>query len=601
MLLETLTKLPNSPGIYQFFDEDGHLLYIGKAKSLKNRVKSYFRFTPKLLPSPNLSPRIHSMILQAKRLEYLVVSTEHDAFILENSLIKQLKPKYNILLRDDKTYPYIYIDFSKPFPRFDITRKIIKGKHIRYFGPFTTGARALLDALYMLFPLVQKKGCDRGKKACLFYQMGRCLAPCEGRIDKDEYEKIVQEALKVIHQPQALIKALHVKMENYAKNLHFEEAAKLRDQIELIAQMGRYSHLDSARLEDFDLFAIHVEKKYACALRLFIRQGKVVSSSHSIATSINGFELDSLYHSMILDAYPPQSPRLISKLYVAHDIEGLSSLCQVLKERHNKALEIKHPLRGEKRHLCQLALRNASELLSQHKRKSETLQEEIYNYFDLMQLPQNIEIFDNSHLGGDATVGAMVVWNQDGFSKNSYRRFHLTCKDEYSQMRELLSARAKRFDKMPAPELWVIDGGKTLLELALMILESVGVNIDVIAISKEKIDSKAHRAKGAARDILHTKRGKFILPPTDKKLQFFQRLRDEAHRFAISFHRQTKRRESKNQSILISLGISQGAIKKLIDYFGSFEAILNADFEQIKSVTSATVAKKITSHVNSKK
>lgn len=593
MLHQVLAELPSSPGIYQFYDDKGHLLYIGKAKSLKNRVKSYFRFTPELAPSLNLSPRISGMIAQAKHLEYLVVSSEHDAFILENSLIKQLKPKYNILLRDDKTYPYIYIDLSKPFPRFDITRKIIKGKHIRYFGPFTSGARALLEALYMLYPLVQKKGCEKGKKACLFHQMGRCLAPCEGKIDKEQYYNIVQESLAVIHRPQLLTKALHVKMEKYAKELYFEEAAKIRDQISQIEQIERFSHLDSAKLEDFDLFAIHSNEKHLCALRLFIRQGKVVSSSHSIATSVNGFDTEELYHSMILDAYPPESPRLISKLYIAHPVDDLQNLGQLLSKRHNKTLQIKHPIRGEKYHLCQLALTNAAELLNQHKRRSTNLQEQIYDYFDLAQMPQNIEVFDNSHLGGDASVGAMIVWEGDKFAKNSYRRFHLTCTDEYSQMRELLSARAERFKKNPAPELWVIDGGKTLLELAHMILESVGVNIDVIAISKEKLDSKSHRAKGAAKDILHTKKGSFTLPTTDKKLQFIQRLRDEAHRFAISFHRQTKRKETKSQSNLLSIGLSEAVIKKLLDYFGSFEAITKASFEEISHATSASIAKKM--------
>jgi excinuclease ABC subunit C len=592
-MLQSLAQLPNSPGVYQFFNKDGHLLYIGKAKSLKNRVKSYFKFTPELGPSTNLSPRIHGMISQAKRLEYLVVSTEHDAFILENSLIKQLKPKYNILLRDDKTYPYIYIDFSKPYPRFDITRKIIKGKNIRYFGPFTSGARALLEALYLLYPLVQKRGCEKSKKACLFHQMGRCHAPCENKITKEEYSAIVQDALQVIHNPKALTKALHVKMENYAKELHFEEAAKLRDQINQIDQMERFTHLDSAKLEDFDLFAIYSDEKHLCALRLFVRQGKVVSSSRTITTSVHGFDTDELYRSMILDAYPPESPRLISKLFVAHHIEDLENLGQVLSKRHNKPLQIKHPLRGEKRHLCELALLNAKELLNQHKKRSTTLQEELYDYFDFTQIPYSIETFDNSHLGGDASVGAMIVWRGDKFDKNSYRRFHLTCKDEYSQMRELLKARVERFEKNPPPDLWVIDGGKTLLDLAQMTLESVGVNIDVIAISKEKIDAKAHRAKGAARDILHTQKGSFTLPTSDKKLQFFQRLRDEAHRFAISFHRQTKRRDTKAQSQLISIGVSEAAIKKLLDYFGTFEAINKASFEDVSRATSVSVATKI--------
>ncbi|NLC27895.1 MAG: excinuclease ABC subunit UvrC [Campylobacteraceae bacterium] len=593
MLTETLVTLPNTPGIYQFFDSKGHLLYIGKAKVLKNRVKSYFRFTPNLSPSPTLSARIHNMISQVARLEYLVVSNEHDAFILENSLIKQLKPKYNILLRDDKTYPYIYIDFSSTYPRFDITRKIVKGKNIRYFGPFSSGARALLEALYLIFPLVQKRGCERVKKACLFYQMGRCLAPCEEKISKEEYLRIVNKTLEFIHRPKAIIKALEEKMTTYAKALHFEEAAKLRDQIEQIEQMERFSHLDSTKLENFDLFAVHIEEKSACALRLFIREGKVVSSSHSIAKSVHGFDVNELYHSMILNAYPLESPCLISTLYIAHPVEDTQNLSLALKQRHNKTIYIKHPLRGEKHHLCNLALTNANELLLQHNRRSNALIEKIFHYFSFTDLPYAIEVFDNSHLGGEATVGAMVVWENEVFAKDRYRRFHLKAKDEYSQMKELLTARVERFKKDSAPNLWVIDGGKTLLNLALNILESVGVHIDVIAISKEKIDAKAHRAKGAARDVLHTHNGSFNLPASDTKLQFFQRLRDEAHRFAINFHRQTKRRDTTALSTLQSKGVSAAAIKKLLNYFGSFDLIHNASYEEIKHASSKTVADKI--------
>ena len=180
-MLQQIKSLPATPGIYQYFDTKGRLLYIGKAKNLASRVKSYFRFTPRLSPNPNLSLRILKMLNETVSLHYIVVESEHDALILENSLIKQLKPKYNILLRDDKTYPYIYIDLNRPYPRFEITRKVVEGKNIRYFGPYSTGARDILNAIYELCRLVQKKGCLKGKKACLYFQLDKCLAPCEKR------------------------------------------------------------------------------------------------------------------------------------------------------------------------------------------------------------------------------------------------------------------------------------------------------------------------------------------------------------------------------------------------------------------------------------
>jgi excinuclease ABC subunit C len=585
MLASKLAHLPSAPGVYQFFDADGHLLYVGKAKSLKNRVRSYFRFSPALGPNPSLSSRILKMIHETVSMEYLLLESEHDAFILENSLIKQLKPKYNILLRDDKTYPYIYLDTSKAFPRFDITRKVLKGKAITYYGPFSSGARDLLNALYLLFPLVQKKGCERAKKACLFYQMGRCLAPCEGKVSQEAYRLLVERAAKLIHNPRALLDALKEKMEAYAAAMHFEEAANLRDMIASIRSMQRFTHLDSAKLEDFDLFALHCDTSVACGLRLFIREGKVVSSSHTLARSSSGFDPEALYRQMLLAAYPPEAPLTTKTIYVAHALEEAKELATLLSQRHHKAIIIKHPKRGEKHHLATLALTNAKELAIQHLRKTTTsVQENLRTYFELSRYPQTIEIFDNSHLGGEANVGAIVCWEGEAFLKSAYRHYHLENKDEYAQMREILTQRALRFESEGVPDLWVIDGGKTLMELALTILESVGVSLDVIGIAKEKVDAKAHRAKGAAKDIIHTPKGRYVLPPSDPRLQFLQRLRDEAHRFAISFHRKVKRTKDKNHSKLKQQGLSEGAIKKLLDYFGTFEAIHHASFDEIATV-----------------
>ncbi|MBP6714257.1 MAG: GIY-YIG nuclease family protein, partial [Aliarcobacter sp.] len=217
-LLEKLKQLPNDAGVYQYFDKDGHLLYIGKAKILKNRVKSYFKFTPKLLPADKLGPRIYKMISEVVSCEWIVVPNEHDALILENSLIKQLKPKYNILLRDDKTYPYIVIDYNQDFPRLEITRKILKEKNIKYFGPYSTGAKDMLDSIYEIVPLVQRKSCVSGKKACLFHQIQKCLAPCENKITKEDYAKIVETALEYIYNKSKLIVKLNERMSQYAND-----------------------------------------------------------------------------------------------------------------------------------------------------------------------------------------------------------------------------------------------------------------------------------------------------------------------------------------------------------------------------------------------
>lgn len=594
MLKSTVKSLPKTPGVYQFFGEDGRLLYVGKAKNLSARVKSYFRFTPTLAPAPNLSQRIFMMVSQAVRLEYIKVQSEHEAFILENSLIKQLKPKYNILLRDDKTYPYIVVNLDDEFPRLEITRKVVKGKNIKYFGPFSTGAKALLEGIYLLYPLVQKKGCLRGKKACLFYQIKRCLAPCEGKISSQEYEKILYQAIKLIHHSTPLIKALGEKMHEYAQALNYEEAAKLRDVIGSIKNIQKDNVVDLASLENFDILGIYGDKKSFCTMRFFIREGKIVSSSHTLNHANNGYDLDEIYTQMILNFYTKDTPLEIKNIYIAHEIKDMQDIGEILSKRFDKKIEIKNPKRGEKLSLSNMVLANAKEILTTHQKgKSTSLQNKIFSYFELNSFPYSIETFDNSHLGGEATVGAIVSWEGEGFNKSKYRHYHLHFKDEYSQMREILTQRALRFDKDSPPDLWLIDGGKTLLDLASDIIQSSGANVDVMAIAKEKIDAKAHRAKGGAQDIIHTTKRSYKLSKNDEKLQFLQRLRDEAHRFAITFHRKTKLKNDTKSSILEKKGVSLAKIKKLLLYFGSFEAIEGAKFEELKEVVGQIDAKKI--------
>lgn len=594
MLKNTIKNLPNKPGIYQYFDKDDKLLYIGKAKSLKNRVKSYFRFDNELSPAPNLNPRILKMIFEAKRLEYIIVDSEHDALILENSLIKQLKPKYNILLRDDKTYPYIYIDLSQDFPRFDITRKIIKGEKIKYFGPFSSSARVILDALYMIFPLVQKRGCLKEKKACLYYQLKKCLAPCENKVIEEDYALIVSDAIALINDRKKIVKLLEEKMKSASKLLNFEEAARLRDMQLAITNTINANQIDIARLEDFDIFAVSIEDNIACALRLFIRAGRVVSSTHNILNSQNGFDINELYTRLLFEYYTPQTPHLAKNILISDEVEDKDEIQEVLSKKCNFKFNIQHPKIGDKKHLCELAIKNANELIRQAKNKNNLdLLNQMQELYELENRPYSIETFDNSHLGGDASVGAMVVFENGKFLKTRYRHYHLENKDEYSQMRELLVNRALRFEKDSPPDLWIIDGGETLRSLAEDVIKSSGVYVDVIAIAKEKIDAKAHRAKGAAKDIIYTKKGKLSLSVNDTRLQFIQRLRDEAHRFAISFHRKTKQKNLAKSSNLKNAGLSDGVIKKLIDFYGTFEDAQKADIETLNGLFSKRMAKKV--------
>ena len=591
-LQQSLKQLPSSPGIYQYFDKNGKLLYVGKAKNLKNRVKSYFAFTPTLHPSKRLSPRIHSMIEQTVSLNYIVVQSEHDALILENSLIKQLNPKYNILLRDDKTYPYIYIDNAQEYPRFEITRKVLKAKDITYFGPYSIGAKEVLDSVYELTKLVQKKGSLKSKKLCLYYQIEKCLGPCELNVSKECYNQEVQKGRELIENKQKLITLLEQKMELYAEQLRFEEAMELRDRIQKIQKLQIHSDIDFASGEDYDIFVIANDDSRAVVVKIFMRHGKIISSTHEFVNLHYGYDEDELYKRVLINFYKDQKPPIVAPILVGSKFVDLEVVSEHLSKVFEKKATILVPQRGKKHKLIELAKLNAKELLSKKEQKQDVeVLTQLQELFELLRKPYRIEAFDNSHMAGEATVGAMVVWQNGSFVKEDYRVYHLEAKDEYAQMRELLTRRIESFEKNPPPDLWVLDGGATLLKLAKDLVDSAGVTLDIIAIAKEKVDNKAHRAKGKANDIIYTFSESFRLKNSDKRLQFVQNLRDEVHRSAINFHKKTKLKRDGESKLLTLKGISQAKIVKLLNHFGTFEYLKTASLEEISEVLSEKDAK----------
>ncbi|MBV5320075.1 MAG: excinuclease ABC subunit UvrC [Sulfuricurvum sp.] len=595
-MIEKIRSLPQQAGIYQYLDSAGRILYIGKAKNLSKRVKSYFNLTPTLSPKPTLSLRIQKMLSETVALHYIIVENEHDALILENSLIKQLKPKYNILLRDDKTYPYLYVDMEESYPRFELTRKIIKGKGIRYFGPFSVGARDILDSLYELLKLVQKKSCLKAKKNCLFYQMEQCLAPCEFPVPRESYLPMVMQGIEWIQNKRRLIKQLEGKMEFYSESLRFEEAMTLRDRIERISKSEITSQIDLASTENYDLFAIVTNETRGCILRLFIREGKVASSTHDFIPITPYFSLDEAYERILMGFYGNDKPPVIAPILTAHPFESSEWVSEHLSLLFGKKAILEVPQRGGKKELIELAITNAHELLRTPQPTNEILLAQLQELFTLSTLPRRIEVFDNSHHGGSATVGAMITYDNGHFDKKGYRTYHLQSRDEYGQMSEMLRRRIEGFESNPPPDLWVLDGGSTLRSLALDLLTSHGIHLDVIAISKEKIDGASHRAKGSARDILHTEDTTLRLESSDKRLQFVQMLRDEAHRSAITFHKKTKLKIDQESKLLTISGISMAKIHKLIDYFETFEAITKSDFQTLCELIGKKDAENIQNH-----
>ena len=593
-LEQKIKQLPSSAGIYQYFDKSDNLLYIGKAKNLSKRVKSYFNFTPVFKPKPQLSSRIVKMLGQTVSMNYILVNSEHDALILENSLIKQLNPKYNILLRDDKTYPYIYIDNSLEYPRYDITRKIIKNPNVSYFGPYSVGARDILDSIYDICKLVQKKACLKSKKLCLYYQIQKCLGPCELDVPKESYKIELDLAIKLIENKKFLISQLEEKMLFYAEEMRFEEAASLRDRIEKISRSEIKSEIDFANNENYDIFAVSASQTRAVVVRIFMRNGKIISSSHDFIYLNEGYDEDEIYQRVLLDFYSQEKPPIIAPILIASEFNDLEIIQAHLSSIFEKKAQILVPQRGDKKHLIDLALLNAKELLKKDvANDSSKIMNEFKELLNLKRVPQRVEVFDNSHMAGVATVGAMIVYDNAKFDKKSYRTYHLEAKDEYAQMKETLTRRVQSFSKSSPPDLWIIDGGTTLLKLAKDILDSCAVYIDVIAISKEKIDAKSHRAKGKAKDILHSLEESFSLMPSDKRLQWAQNLRDEAHRSAITFHKKTKLKLDKESKLLGIHGISEAKISKLLQHFGTFESLKILSIDEISTVLSVKDAKTI--------
>jgi excinuclease ABC subunit C len=582
-VLKKIKKLPSSPGIYQYFNKDGRLLYIGKAKNLKNRVKSYFNFSDTLTPSKTLSPRIYKMISECVELEYIVVANEHDALILENSLIKQLKPKYNILLRDDKTYPYIYIDLNDKFPRFEITRKIIDRPNIKYFGPYSSGSRDTLKSIYELLPLVQKKSCINGKKKCLFYEINRCLAPCEDLIDEQQYSLIVKQGIKLLRDKNSLISLLKERMNNYSKNLHFEEAAKLRDRVKSIKNSTTTTSIDIKKIESFDIFAISLAENIACAVKLFIRSGRVVSSDHIIFKSEYGFDQDELYHRVILNHYNKEIPYIPQNILVYEEFNSLKSLQSLISTKHSKKVDIKVPKIGDKRRVTSIAKNNAQELIRVSNDTNRAVLRDIKDLLGLQNIPNTIEGYDNSHMMGSVSVGAIIKWDEK-FIKSSYKHYNLNSKNEYEQMEELITKRVHNIENNPLPDLIVLDGGDALLRLVVKTIKQKGVFVDIIAIAKEKREKRAVRSKSRAEDIIYTIDGEFRLSSDDKRLHFIQNIRDESHRFAINFFKRQKAKEDKKLSLLKKRGVGEATIKKLLNYFGTFENIQRASLNELKGV-----------------
>lgn len=600
LIQKYVRQLDASPGVYRMLDAQARVLYVGKARNLKARVSNYARPT-------GHSSRIARMISETAQMMFLTTKTETEALLLEQNLIKQLKPRYNVLLRDDKSFPNILVTTEHEFPQIKKHRGAKKEKGA-YYGPFAS-AGAVNKSLNQLQRVFQLRNCSNAMfetrtRPCLQYQIKRCSGPCVGRISARDYRASVKDAQRFLSGKSTEIQeSLASQMAQASEAMEFEHAAALRDRIRAMTQVQTNQGINPRTVSEADVIALHIEGGQACVQVFFIRANQNwgnrdfyprISADHSHAEVLEAF-VGQFYSSK-------EAPR---QLILSHDIENADLVSAALSEAAGRKVELIYPQRGEKFELVSGALRNAKESLALRMSETATqakLLRGIAEAFDLDDAPKRIEVFDNSHIQGAHAVGAMIVSGPDGFLKNQYRKFNirgddLTPGDDFGMMKEVMTRRFTRLIKEDPertseswPDLLLIDGGAGQVSAVAEILETLGVeDVPMVGV-----------AKGVDRD--HGKeefyipgRSVFALQRNDPVLYFVQRMRDEAHRFAIGTHRAKRAKAISANPLDDIAGIGASRKRALLAHFGSAKAVSRANLADLKAVDgiSAAMAEKI--------
>lgn len=603
VIATTLKSLTGSAGVYRMADKDGKPLYVGKAKNLKRRVTAYTR--PKALPV-----RIQRMIAATASVEIIKTHTEVEALLLESNMIKQLKPRYNVLLRDDKSFPFILLTGKSDWPQL-IKHRGARSKPGEYFGPFASAGAVnrTLAALQRAFPL---RNCSDSifssrTRPCLQYQIKRCTAPCVGRISAEEYGAIVSEARDFLTgHSRNIQETLSTRMQKASDAMAYESAAIFRDRIQALTQIQAHQDVNVAKLGDADVIAIAESGGLVCVQVFFYRAGQNFGNRIYFPTRASGLPIDQVLGAFIgqfyADKQPPPSVLLSEAVPDADLVEAALTL------RAGRKVTAARPIRGTKRNLIEQALANAKESLARRLSESAAqrrLLEGVAEAFNLEAPPARIEVYDNSHISGSKPVGAMIVAGPDGFQKSAYRKFNIRDEklapgDDYGMMREVMTRRFRRAlqedpDRQSGtwPDLLLIDGGVGQLSAVSEVLADLAVDdLPVVGISK-----------GPDRDAGHERfhirgRQSFMMKPNDPVLYYLQRLRDEAHRFAIGSHR-TRRSKGITQSQLDDIpGVGGMRKRALLHHFGSGRAVGEAGLADLETVNgiSRPLAKKIYEH-----
>ena len=605
-----LATMPPRPGVYRMLDHRGDAVYVGKAKNLRKRVVAYTQ-------TERLPVRLRRMVAETRTMEVVVTHTEVEALLLESNLIKRLKPRYNVLLRDDKSFPYILLTGDGDWPQIVKYRGNRKGPG-RFFGPFASAGAvnrtlAVLQRAFLLRSCSDSVFASR-TRPCLLYQIKRCSAPCVGHISKVEYAALVDEALLFLSgRSQEIQRRLATRMEAASADLRYEEAAAYRDRIRALTQVQARQDINLPDLDDADIVAIHQAGGRTCIQVFFFRAGRNYGNRAYFPRHDPNETADRVLSAFLGQFYDNKPvPRLV---LLSRSLPDGDLIEQALRLGAGHAVDLRAPQRGAKRKLVRHALANAEEALARHlaeKSSQRRLLDGVAEVFGLDAPPQRIEVYDNSHAGGDLAVGAMIVAGAEGFTKNAYRKFNIktaardggpgtiTPGDDYGMMREVLNRRFARALKEDPdrsaghwPDLVLIDGGRGQLNTALAALADLGIEDLAVAAIAKGADRDAGRESFHMADS-----GAFTLPPRDPVLYFLQRLRDEAHRFAIGSHR-GRRSKAIGRSILDQVaGVGARRKRALLNHFGSAGNVAKAGLADLEAVAgiSKSVAKNIYDH-----
>ena len=596
LIAEQLRGLPSSPGVYLFKDAEDNILYVGKAASLRHRVGSYFG------GGQRLTPKLQRMVSQVNDLDYFVTSSEQEALILELNLIKRHHPRYNVRLKDDKTFPYLKIDLSEDWPRVFITRRLEEDGG-RYFGPFAS-ARSVRQTLKLIKGIFPFRSCSRSitdstSRPCLEYHIGHCLAPCLGVVSRQEYAGVIKQVVLFLEGKQEMVvRELESRMNKAAEALDFETAARLRDQIQAVEEVVEGQRIATAVRGEQDVIAFAQDKDQAYVQVFFIRGGKLIGRESFLLQGTRYEEPGQVMTSFIKQFYA-SSPYIPPLLLLQHPVEDMATIQSWLQSKRGKRVNIQVPRRGNKKQLLDIVVANAEQGLEQMKIKQlasptalSTALDGIKRELGLPRLPSRLEGYDISDIQGMAAVGSMVVFDKGKPKPAHYRRFKIktvSAANDYAMLQEVLRRRFKRAGVASdtwaiLPDLVLIDGGRGQLNAAREAMEEVGAgSVPIASLAKENEEV-----------FIPQKSEPIILPRSSPGLRLLQRLRDEAHRFALGYHQRVRKREA-FASVLDSIpGVGPRRKRALLRQFGSITAIKGASIKELTNVgMPKSLAKKI--------